>query len=54
MAQITSGVGLISGIDTGAIIDELIQIDSEPITQLQNEINSGTEQIDTSRASRQI
>src|SRR5579875_3303215 len=46
MAQITSSVGLISGIDTGAIIDELISIDSEPITQLQNEINTGTEQKD--------
>jgi flagellar hook-associated protein 2 len=46
MAQITSGVGLISGIDTSQIIDELISLDSAPITQLQSEIDTGTEQQD--------
>ena len=46
MAQITSSVGLISGIDTGAIINELISIDAEPVTLLQDQIASATAQND--------
>ncbi|MGA3066323.1 MAG: flagellar filament capping protein FliD [Tepidisphaeraceae bacterium] len=44
MAQITSSVGLISGIDTGAIINELISLDAEPVTLLQDQIASATAQ----------
>jgi flagellar hook-associated protein 2 len=44
MAQITSSVGLISGIDTGAIINELISLDAEPVTLLQSQIASATAQ----------
>jgi flagellar hook-associated protein 2 len=40
VAQITSSIGLISGINTGQIIDELIAIDSEPVTLLNTEISS--------------
>jgi flagellar hook-associated protein 2 len=46
MAQITSGVGLISGINTGAIINSLIAIDSAPITLLQGRI-AGDQQQET-------
>ena len=35
MGQITSSVGLISGIDTAAIIEQLINIESRPKTQIQ-------------------
>src|SRR4051794_8473898 len=35
MGTITSGVGLISGINTGQLIDQLIAIDSAPVTSLQ-------------------
>jgi flagellar hook-associated protein 2 len=44
MAQITSDIGIISGINTGAIINGLISIDSEPITLLQDQINSAQNQ----------
>src|ERR1700678_38353 len=44
MAQITSNVGLISGINTGAIIDGLISIDAAPVTLLQTQINSAQQQ----------
>lgn len=44
MAQITSSVGIISGIDTGAIINDLISIDSEPVTLLQTQISSANAQ----------
>jgi flagellar hook-associated protein 2 len=44
MAQITSSIGLISGIDTGAIINELISLDAEPVTLLQSQIASATAQ----------
>jgi flagellar hook-associated protein 2 len=44
MAQISSSVGLISGIDTGAIINELIAIDSEPIALLQSQVASAQAQ----------
>src|ERR1700733_12452668 len=40
MGQITSSVGLISGINTGNIINELISIDSQPITLLQSQVSS--------------
>ena len=38
MGAITSSVGLISGINTGQIIDELMSIESQPVTLLQNQI----------------
>jgi flagellar hook-associated protein 2 len=44
MAQITSSVGLVSGIDTGAIIDDLISIDAQPATQLQLQIDAANAQ----------
>jgi flagellar hook-associated protein 2 len=44
MAQITSSVGLISGINTGAIINDLISFDSQPITLLQTQITSAQDQ----------
>jgi flagellar hook-associated protein 2 len=42
MAAITSSVGLISGINTGAIISALINADSIPVSLLQTRINSDT------------
>ena len=44
MAQITSSIGLISGIDTGNLINELISIDSAPVTLLQTQISSAQAQ----------
>jgi flagellar hook-associated protein 2 len=44
MGTITSGIGLVSGLDTGAIIDELVSLDSAPVTLLQNRISSNTAQ----------
>jgi flagellar hook-associated protein 2 len=44
MAQITSSVGLISGIDTGDLINELISIDSAPVTLLQTQVSSAQAQ----------
>ena len=44
MAQITSNIGIISGINTGAIIDGLISIDSQPVTLLQTQITSAKDQ----------
>ncbi len=44
MAAITSNIGLISGINTGAIIDGLISIDSGPNQLLQTQITSAQEQ----------
>ena len=44
MGTITSGVGLISGINTGQIISGLIGIESQPITLLQNRITSTSNQ----------
>lgn len=38
MGTITSSVGLISGIDTGSLIDQLIQLQRRPITQLETKI----------------
>lgn len=39
MAQITSSVGLESGINTGQIIAELVSLDAEPVTQLENRVD---------------
>ena len=39
MAQISSGIGLISGIDTGSIINQLIAIESQPVKVLQTRIS---------------
>ena len=44
MAQITSNIGIISGINTGAIVNGLISIDSEPVTLLQTQITSAKDQ----------
>lgn len=40
MAQITSSVGLVSGINTGAIIDALLSLDQAPISLLQTQVSS--------------
>src|SRR5579862_8133576 len=39
MAQITSGVGLISGINTGALISALLAEDQAPVTTLTSQMN---------------
>ncbi|MGA2441581.1 MAG: flagellar filament capping protein FliD [Tepidisphaeraceae bacterium] len=44
MAQITSNIGIISGINTGAIVNGLISIDSQPVTLLQTQITSAKNQ----------
>src|ERR1700685_484601 len=44
MAQITSSVGLIRGIDTGNLIHELISVASAPITLLQTQVSSAQAQ----------
>ncbi|HSU66715.1 MAG TPA: flagellar cap protein FliD N-terminal domain-containing protein, partial [Tepidisphaeraceae bacterium] len=44
MGQITSSIGLVSGINTGAIISELLQLDQVPVTVLQTKINSANSQ----------
>src|ERR1700710_2702083 len=44
MARITSSVGLISGIDTATIINELLSLDSQPVTLLQNRVTSANAQ----------
>jgi flagellar hook-associated protein 2 len=38
MGSISSGIGLVSGINSGQIIDQLIALDSRPITTLQRRI----------------
>lgn len=43
MGSITSGVGLISGMNSGQLIDQLISIDSRPKTLLQNRIAVNTQ-----------
>jgi flagellar hook-associated protein 2 len=42
MGTITSSVGLISGINTGQIIDELMSIESQPVELLQNQLDTTT------------
>src|ERR1700685_3454247 len=44
MGTITSSVGLISGINTGQIIDELMSIESQPIELLQNQLDTTSAQ----------
>jgi len=44
MGTITSNIGLISGINTGAIIDGLISIDSAPVNLLQTQVTSAQNQ----------
>jgi len=44
MGTITSGVGLISGINTGSIITQLLAISQQPVTQLQARIATNTAQ----------
>ena len=44
MGTITSNIGLISGINTGAIIDGLISIDSAPVNLLQTQITDAQNQ----------
>ena len=40
MGTITSSVGLVSGINTGQIIDELMSIESQPVQLIQTRISS--------------
>ena len=44
MGTITSGIGLISGLNTSQIIDSLMSIESQPITLIQTKINSAASQ----------
>ena len=44
MGQITSGIGLVSGINTASIINSLIAIESAPVTKLQSRIATNTAQ----------
>jgi flagellar hook-associated protein 2 len=44
MAQITSSIGLISGLNTAEIINELVSIDAQPVTLLQQQIDTVSEQ----------
>src|SRR5215468_1598184 len=46
MGRISTGVGLISGINSAQIIDQLIQLDSAPVTQLQKRITTANAQKD--------
>lgn len=40
MSGISTGVGLISGINTADLIDQLMQLEARPVTKLQNRITS--------------
>ncbi len=44
MGRITTGVGLISGINSQSIIDQLMQLESAPVTNLQNRITTANSQ----------
>lgn len=44
MAQITSSVGLVSGIDTSSIIDQLMALEKRPVNKLQSRIDANTNQ----------
>ncbi len=46
MGRISTTTGLISGINTGSIIDQLIALDSRPKTQLQTRITTANQQKD--------
>jgi len=39
MGRITSSVGLVSGIDSGSIIDQLMKLEERPKAQLQDRID---------------
>ena len=42
MGTITTGVGLISGLDYGSIVDQLMSIESRPVDMLQEQIDTNT------------
>jgi flagellar hook-associated protein 2 len=44
MAQIASSVGLISGINTSQIIDQLMSLEEQPVTDLQNRVDTANKQ----------
>src|SRR5438094_318205 len=46
MGRITSGIGLVSGINSQSIIDQLISLESAPKTLLQARIDAATRQKD--------
>jgi flagellar hook-associated protein 2 len=45
MGTITSSIGLVSGINTGQIIDELMSLESQPVQLIQTRINSANNQM---------
>src|SRR5260370_8926253 len=45
MGRITSSVGLVSGINTGQIIDELMTLESQPVQLIQTRISSANFQM---------
>src|SRR5882724_9171196 len=45
MGTITSSIGLVSGINTGQIIDELMKLESQPVQLIQTRINSANTQM---------
>src|SRR6185312_6810844 len=45
MGTITSSVGLVSGINTGQIIDELMSLESQPVQLIQTRISSANNQM---------
>lgn len=44
MGTITTGIGLISGINTGQIIDQLMALEQQPVTNLQSRITTANQQ----------
>src|SRR4051794_35427012 len=44
MGRISSSVGLISGIDTGSIITQLIALDSAPVNALKTRVTTANQQ----------
>lgn len=44
MGTITSGIGLVSGINTSSIIDQLMAIEQQPVTNLQTRIDTANQQ----------
>jgi flagellar hook-associated protein 2 len=44
MGRITSSVGLVSGIDTASIIDQLMKLEEQPKTKLQDRIDESNKQ----------
>ena len=45
MGTITSSIGLVSGINTGQIIDELMSLESQPVQLIQTRIDSANNQM---------